>query len=84
MIPVHFHCSTFVHKFKINFPLTQHKAKNKSLQINRVATWEATNGILANDSLFPHISHGFRGKTLPIATYHVCRDNRWYALTSKC
>ncbi|KAG4075738.1 hypothetical protein HA402_003564 [Bradysia odoriphaga] len=44
--------------------------KNRTLQINRAATWEATNGVLANDSLFPHITYGFRGKTLPIATYH--------------
>lgn len=60
-------------KIKIHFQST---AKNKSLQINRVATWEPTNGVLANDSLFPHISHGFRGKTLPIATYHVSSTHR--------
>ncbi|KAJ6638184.1 Ionotropic receptor 93a [Pseudolycoriella hygida] len=43
---------------------------NKTLQISRAATWEPTNGVLENDSLFPHISHGFRGKTFSIATYH--------------
>lgn len=35
------------------------------------AVWEPTNGLIMRDALFPHISHGFRMKVLPIVAYHV-------------
>jgi glutamate receptor, ionotropic, invertebrate len=34
--------------------------------------WKAT-GLVMRDVLFPHVSHGFRGKTFHIITYHVSR-----------
>ncbi|XP_020296775.1 ionotropic receptor 93a-like [Pseudomyrmex gracilis] len=33
-------------------------------------TWIPTLGINLTDVIFPHIAHGFRGISLPIATYH--------------
>lgn len=33
--------------------------------------WEPTNGFIHFDKLFPHIEHGFRNRTIPIAIYHV-------------
>lgn len=39
--------------------------------MTNAASWEPTNGLILYDALFPHISYGFRGRILPIATYHV-------------
>lgn len=36
-----------------------------------VGIWEPTFALVVDDSLFPHISHGFRNRTLPVVTYHV-------------
>lgn len=33
--------------------------------------WKPFDGLKMTDALFPHISHGFRGKTFHIITYHV-------------
>lgn len=37
-------------------------------------TWMPVLGANLTDALFPHIVHGFRGISLPIATYHVRKD----------
>lgn len=34
--------------------------------------WEPTNGLTTQDAVFPHIAQGFRNRTMPIATFHVC------------
>lgn len=39
--------------------------------VKDVAIWVPTNSIMISDALFPHISHGFRNRTLPVVTYHV-------------
>lgn len=39
----------------------------------KAAVWEPTNGLLMSDAVFPHISHGFRKKVLPVVAYHVSR-----------
>ncbi|XP_045499177.1 ionotropic receptor 93a [Colias croceus] len=36
----------------------------------QVGFWRPIDGIKFEDVLFPHIQHGFRGKELPILTYH--------------
>lgn len=33
--------------------------------------WRPFEGLTMTDALFPHISHGFRGRTFHIVTYHV-------------
>ncbi|KAI8421917.1 hypothetical protein MSG28_009840, partial [Choristoneura fumiferana] len=35
-----------------------------------VGYWRPTDGTRFDDFLFPHIAHGFRGKVLPVITYH--------------
>nr|XP_018916090.1 PREDICTED: glutamate receptor ionotropic, delta-1 [Bemisia tabaci] len=35
-----------------------------------VGTWTPRDGIKTLDALFPHLTQGFRGKTLPIITFH--------------
>lgn len=37
-------------------------------------TWVPAMGANLTDALFPHVAHGFRGISLPVATYHVCED----------
>ncbi|XP_055304071.1 ionotropic receptor 93a isoform X1 [Sitodiplosis mosellana] len=34
------------------------------------AVWDPINGFVHYDNLFPHIAHGFRNRTIPIAIYH--------------
>lgn len=41
--------------------------------VTKVATWEPTNGFLHFDKLFPHIEHGFRNRTVPIAVFNVSK-----------
>lgn len=48
-----------------------HKMKAFKPKLKKAATWEPTNGLITFDSLFPHIDYGFRGRKLPIATFHV-------------
>ncbi|XP_066991910.2 ionotropic receptor 93a [Anabrus simplex] len=38
--------------------------------LQRVATWTPSTGPDFNDTLFPHVRHAFRGRTLPIASFH--------------
>lgn len=47
------------------------KLKEYKPILTKAATWEPINGLIMYDSLFPHINHGFRNRTIPIATYHV-------------
>lgn len=37
----------------------------------QVGIWRPIDAVRFEDVLFPHIHHGFRGKELPIITYHV-------------
>lgn len=46
------------------------KNRNKPHSIP-VGLWRPVNGLTMNDALFIHISHGFRGKTLPVVSFHV-------------
>ncbi|XP_031629410.1 ionotropic receptor 93a isoform X2 [Contarinia nasturtii] len=34
------------------------------------AVWEPTNGFIHYDKIYPHIAHGFRNRSVPIAIYH--------------
>ncbi|CAH2047486.1 unnamed protein product, partial [Iphiclides podalirius] len=43
----------------------------EDVQLLQVGTWRSIDGMRFNDALFPHIAHGFRGKELPIITYHM-------------
>ncbi|CAG9787632.1 unnamed protein product [Diatraea saccharalis] len=36
----------------------------------QVGYWRPIDAIRFNDVLFPHVEHGFRGKDLPVITYH--------------
>nr|AMM70658.1 ionotropic receptor 93a [Heliconius melpomene rosina] len=40
------------------------------VELLNVGIWRPIDGIKFEDVLFPHIVHGFRGKELPIITYH--------------
>ncbi|XP_068617506.1 ionotropic receptor 93a [Battus philenor] len=42
----------------------------EEVKMLQVGTWRPTDGVKFNDVLFPHVAHGFRGKELPIMTYH--------------
>lgn len=48
--------------------------KNSSSSIANllyVGSWSPTGGPDLKDEMFPHIAHGFRGRTLPMVTFHV-------------
>lgn len=36
--------------------------------------WMPGLGANLTDAMFPHVAHGFRGISVPVATYHVCKD----------
>lgn len=38
-----------------------------------VGSWKPFDGLKMRDVLFPHITHGFRGKNFHIITYHVSK-----------
>ncbi|VVD02994.1 unnamed protein product [Leptidea sinapis] len=40
------------------------------VELLQVGYWRPVDGIKFQDILFPHVQHGFRGKELPILTYH--------------
>lgn len=40
-------------------------------KLSTAAIWDQTNGLTVTDAVFPHITFGFRGQKLPIASYHV-------------
>ncbi|KAI5639496.1 ligand-gated ion channel domain-containing protein [Phthorimaea operculella] len=40
------------------------------IQLLEVGFWRPMDGVRFSDVLFPHVEHGFRGKELPIITYH--------------
>lgn len=40
-------------------------------KLTHTGMWRPFEGLSMIDVLFPHISHGFRGRTFHIATYHV-------------
>ncbi|CAK1585664.1 unnamed protein product [Parnassius mnemosyne] len=42
----------------------------EEVEMLQVGTWRPADGVRFNDVLFPHVAHGFRGKELPIITYH--------------
>ncbi|XP_013173619.1 PREDICTED: glutamate receptor ionotropic, delta-1 isoform X1 [Papilio xuthus] len=42
----------------------------EEVKMLQVGTWRPADGVRFNDVLFPHVAHGFRGKELPIITYH--------------
>ncbi|XP_072932886.1 ionotropic receptor 93a [Epargyreus clarus] len=42
----------------------------ENIELLQVGYWRGIDGIRLEDVLFPHIAHGFRGKELPILTYH--------------
>nr|XP_034828957.1 ionotropic receptor 93a [Maniola hyperantus] len=39
-------------------------------ELLHVGAWRPIDGFKFDDVLFPHVEHGFRGKELPIITYH--------------
>lgn len=48
----------------------KNKMKGPSFQLLQPGVWKPS-GLIMSDVLFPHISHGFRGKIFHIITYHV-------------
>lgn len=42
------------------------------VEILPVGTWRPSDGPSMTDELFLHIAHGFRGKNLPVVSFHVC------------
>lgn len=52
---------------------TRKTAKTSSIgfKLINAGYWKPFDGLKMTDALFPHISHGFRGKTFHIITYHV-------------
>ncbi|XP_061378615.1 ionotropic receptor 93a [Danaus plexippus] len=42
----------------------------EQVHLVQVGFWRPIDGVTFEDVLFPHIQHGFRGKQLPIMTYH--------------
>nr|AXF48842.1 ionotropic receptor IR11 [Lobesia botrana] len=42
----------------------------EKIELLQVGFWRPIDGMRYTDILFPHIAHGFRGKMLPIITYH--------------
>ncbi|XP_073954956.1 ionotropic receptor 93a isoform X2 [Choristoneura fumiferana] len=42
----------------------------EKIEFMQVGYWRPTDGTRFDDFLFPHIAHGFRGKVLPVITYH--------------
>ncbi|CAG4935436.1 unnamed protein product [Parnassius apollo] len=49
----------------------------EEVQMLQVGTWRPADGVRFSDVLFPHVAHGFRGKELPIITFH---DPPWTML----
>lgn len=45
--------------------------RKKVFKLIDAGVWKPFDGLKMTDVLFPHISHGFRGKTFHIITYHV-------------
>lgn len=45
--------------------------KRKIFKLIDAGTWKPFDGLKMTDVLFPHISHGFRGKAFHVITYHV-------------
>ncbi|KAJ8914261.1 hypothetical protein NQ315_003626, partial [Exocentrus adspersus] len=43
---------------------------NSLIDILAVGTWRPSDGVSMTDELFPHISHGFRGRNLPVVSFH--------------
>ncbi|XP_041979809.1 ionotropic receptor 93a [Aricia agestis] len=57
------------------------------IELLEVGYWRTTDGVNFRDVLFPHVHHGFRGKELPILTYHsppwtILQTNSSGAITS--
>ena len=44
---------------------------NRTSKLLDVGYWSLNDGLTMYDSLFPHISHGFRRINLPLITFHV-------------
>lgn len=55
----------------------QHNASegNTAAKLLNVGTWRPSDGPTLVDELFPHVAHGFRGKTLPFVSLHVSKDD---------
>lgn len=45
--------------------------KTSSSELIEVGTWRPSDGCTLTDVLFPHIVHGFRGRILPMHSFHV-------------
>ncbi|XP_030750228.1 ionotropic receptor 93a [Sitophilus oryzae] len=46
------------------------RSEHSIAEILQVGSWRPSDGPTMSDELFPHISHGFRGKTLPVVSFH--------------
>nr|QRF71037.1 ionotropic receptor [Semiothisa cinerearia] len=42
----------------------------EQIELLNVGFWRPIDAVSFSDALFPHVEHGFRGKELPIVTYH--------------
>lgn len=51
----------------------QYEQHNGTTQINllEVGFWRPSDGLEMLDHLFPHVEHGFRGRMLPLVSFHV-------------
>ncbi|KAJ8979691.1 hypothetical protein NQ317_000975, partial [Molorchus minor] len=49
---------------------TQNTTAESAVEIVSVGSWRPSDGPSMTDELFLHISHGFRGKNLPLVSFH--------------
>jgi hypothetical protein len=57
--------------FSFSIILDDVSVKTSTSNLINVGRWNPTAGLQMDDVLFPHVSHGFRGKVFHIITYHV-------------
>lgn len=53
----------------------QQNTSNSNSEMIPVGSWRPIEGASMTDELFPHVSQGFRGKILPLVTFHVSKSS---------
>ncbi len=49
-----------------------------------VGSWEPMQGLMLMDDLFPHVTGGFRGRRLKVASIHVSRCHKLSQAAASC
>ena len=50
-------------------------SSNFKPNVINIGCWRPRDGPTLDDTLFPHVVHGFRGRSLPMVTFHVSTFN---------